>query len=395
MGSLNRKEFVKYMAMLAGAGWMPHKKTWGASFPRLEMPEKVFLKSWDAPELQSLFLKPGKGRSKKVLRIMATNGVFGIMPARFCQTLSSKTEEILKKNNLLEHEKLYEVMVEKKVPVHELKSADILCWDMHARMLNKPLHELLGTKRKKVLRYGDVRGTQPDFTPEKYAASVARYFERTGMRATKLHFPGTTGTPDSISFKDVLETLKQVRATAEPDRILAWDPYPRSAESATSSLEEAREILGLMKELSYAWIEGPLPPVPEDTQLPKYVELMKTAKIRIQPEGPGPIGDGTELATIQRWAEAGAANQFSTDAYIRDGITQVVRLLEWVKQHPQKRLTVNLHWSWLPHLHLAMAYDEKVFPILEFPMSHEVPGSYFENTEYVKAPDWPGIYLVE
>jgi hypothetical protein len=42
-----------------------------------------------------------------------------------------------------------------------------------------------------------------------------------------------------------------------------------------------------------------------------------------------------------------------------------------------------------------MAYDDKVFPILEFPMSHEVPAGYFEKTEYVKAPDWPGIYLLE
>lgn len=54
---------------------------------------------------------------------------------------------------------------------------DIVCWDLHARMLNTPLHALLGTKRSKVLRCGDMRGTQPDFTPEKYAASVARYFD--------------------------------------------------------------------------------------------------------------------------------------------------------------------------------------------------------------------------
>lgn len=390
MESPDRREFLSSVAMLIAAGLMPHKNAKGASLPDLEMPEKVFLKSWDAIELPSLFLKPGRGRSKKVLRITATNGAFGIMPARFCQAFSSRAEQVLKTNNLLQHEKLYDLMVGKKVPVNELKSADILCWDLHSRMLNKPLHALLGTRRKKVLRYGDVRGKQPHFSPEKYAKQVARYLDRTKLKATKLHFPGAMRTKESVKA-----TLRAIRAATGPEPILAWDPYLRSAESATCSLDEAREILELMHELGYAWIEGPLPPVPEDTQLPKYAELMKTAKIRIQPEGPGPIGDGTDLATIQRWAEAGAANQFSTDAYIRDGITQVVRFLEWVRRNPQKKLTVNLHWSWLPHLHLAMAYDERVFPILEFPMSHEVPGSYFENKAHVRAPDWPGVYLIE
>jgi len=28
-------------------------------------------------------------------------------------------------------------------------------------------------------------------------------------------------------------------------------------------------------------------------------------------------------------------------------------------------------------------------------MSHEVPADYFEKSEYVKAPDWPGVYLLE
>jgi len=79
-------------------------------------------------------------------------------------------------------------------------------------MLNQPLYALLGTKRTRVLRYGDVRGRHPDFSPEKYAANVASYLERTGLRATKLHFPGNMGTPESISFAAVKETLRAVRA---------------------------------------------------------------------------------------------------------------------------------------------------------------------------------------
>lgn len=55
------------------------------------------------------------------------------------------------------------------VPLPQLAILDIACWDLHARMLGMPLHTVLGTKRQKVLRYGDVRGTQPNFSPQKYA----------------------------------------------------------------------------------------------------------------------------------------------------------------------------------------------------------------------------------
>jgi len=248
---------------------------------------------------------------------------------------------------------------------------------------------------KAISAHGKISVPKGDYRLSGTLRSVASYLKRNQLKATKLHFPGAMGTKESISFDAVKETLRLIREATGPDPILAWDPYPGSAESATNSLDEAKEILDLMEELHYAWIEGPLSPTLEETQMPKYVELMKRAKIRVQPEGPGPIGDGTDFQTIQRWAEAGAANQFSTDVYIRDGITQVVRLLEWAKNHPEKGLTINLHWSWVPHLHLAMAYEEKVFPVLEFPMSSEVPSRYFDKQEYALAPDWPGVYLME
>jgi len=45
-------------------------------------------------------------------------------------------------------------------------------------MLGEPIHALLGTKKTRILRHGDVRGTQPDFSPEKYAEAVGRYSAR-------------------------------------------------------------------------------------------------------------------------------------------------------------------------------------------------------------------------
>lgn len=90
--------------------------------------------------------------------------------------------------------------------------------------------------------------------------------------------------------------------------------------------------------------------------------------------------------------EARALTQFSTDCYIREGLTPLIEVLEWASQ---RKVRANLHWSWTPHLHLVMAYGEEFMPVMEFPMSQEVPAQYFEKSEYVQAPDWPGLYLYE
>jgi L-alanine-DL-glutamate epimerase-like enolase superfamily enzyme len=158
-------------------------------------------------------------------------------------------------------------------------------------------------------------------------------------------------------------------------------------------VDEAKQILKLMDELGYAWIEGPLLPVPYETQIPKYVELVKTGtKQRIQAEGPrSPIGDGTPFEDMKRWAEVGAITQCSTDAYINTGVTNCLRMLEYAKARPP--LVINLHWAWAPHAHLAMAYDEKVFPIAEFPMGEDVPKEFISGP-WLLAPDWPGIYSI-
>ena len=385
---MNRARFLKACGA-AAAGTALAPGAFGAMDLKIEMPEAIHLKSWEIAEFPAL---PAK--KKQLMKITASNGAFGVSKMiGDCKDLKA-AEGAVKGANLLDHETLHDLMTGKSVPRSQLAVVDIACWDLHARMMKKPLHALLGTKKPKILRYGDVRGQQPDFSPKKYADGVAVYLKRTGLKATKLHFPGNMGVPESISFDMVKETLRAVRTATGPEAILAWDPYPGAAESATTSLDEAKEILKLMDELGYAWIEGPLPPVPYETQIPKYADLVKSgAKLRIQAEGPrSPIGDGTSFEDMKHWAEAGAITQCSTDAYINTGVTNCLRMLEYARMHPP--LVINLHWAWAPHAHLAMAYDEKVFPIAEFPMGEDVPKEFMSGP-WLLAPDWPGIYKVE
>lgn len=356
--------------------------------PRVAAGEGTSLAGWEFVEI------PGLPRKlTPLLRIRAANGAVGyaklLGPARELGAAATA----LGSGNLLDHAARDERMVARQVPLHQRTMLDVACWDLHARGVGQPLHALLGSRRPRVRRYGDVRGTQPGFTAPKYAESVARYLERTGMTATKLHFPGAMGTKESIPFAVVLETLAAVRAAVGRDVLLAWDPYPGSAESATSDPGEAREILRVMQELGYAWIEGPLPPIPFESQVSQYAELMRMRpRPRIQAEGPrSPIGDGTRFPDLRQWYEAGAIDQCSTDAYLNGGITETLRMLEYARARPG--LVMNLHWAWAPHAHLAMAYDESVFPVAEFPMGEDVPKEFMSGP-WLLAPDWPGVYSI-
>jgi L-alanine-DL-glutamate epimerase-like enolase superfamily enzyme len=385
-----RRDFVKTCVALTGGG-LVGRRLIAEDTPGAASLESVHFKSWEVVEFPAR-----KEKFRHFIKITADNGAVG-----YCRALAgvqdiSAAERTIAGENLLDHETLYDLMVSKNVPENQRKVLDIASWDLHARMLDQPLHAVLGTRKKKILRYGDVRWKGTNMTPKKYANQVASYFERSGMIATKLHFPGNMGTEDSILLKDVMATLSAVREAVGKDKILAWDPYPGSAESATTSLEEAKQMIQLMDELNYAWFEGPLPPVPYETQIPKYVELMQMKpRLRIQAEGPrSPIGDGTLYADMVRWVEAGAVNQCSTDAYIKEGLTHAKRFLDYAKDHPERKLVINLHWAWAPHAHLVMAYHDSVCPIAEFPMTEDIPKEYLDGP-YLLAPDWPGVYCIE
>ena len=253
-----------------------------------DAPGPLYLKSSELVEL------PGERKFKEFIKITTSDGSVG-----YCRALGGvkairTAEQAVAGVDLLDHDKLYDLMVSKHVPERERKVLDIACWDLHARIAKKPLHALLGTRKKKILRYGDVRWKGSDMTPEKYAKQVASYLERTGMIATKLHFPGNMGNEDSMPFKDIMTTLNEVRKAVGDDKILAWDPYPRKAESATTSLDEAKTMIRHVDDLNDAWFEGPLLPVPYDEQIPKYVELMQMKpKLRSQDDPCGrPLAEG-------------------------------------------------------------------------------------------------------
>ena len=120
-----------------------------------------------------------KERFRQHIKVLGNNGAVG-----YCRALGEikdirAAQHAVAGLNLLDHEMLYNQMVSKNVPESHRKVLDIACWDLRARMLDRPMHALLGTKKDKILRYGDVRWKGADMTPQKYAKQVASHLDRT------------------------------------------------------------------------------------------------------------------------------------------------------------------------------------------------------------------------
>ena len=130
--NLSRRDFFQASAagtvLLAGAIVAPSEgpaTAWAASSAQ----DDVRLKSWDLVELPGLTMRPDKEGRKWALRITATNDAVAVMPVRWCKGFSDATAQILETHNLLEHQRLFDVMTERQLPADQLKAADIYRWE--------------------------------------------------------------------------------------------------------------------------------------------------------------------------------------------------------------------------------------------------------------------------
>jgi hypothetical protein len=136
---LTRRDFLASSAAgaaLAATAFIPHSGGPPAAWAASNGQDEARLKSWDLVQLPGLTMRPDREGRKWALRITAANGAVGVMPVRSCRGFSDTTVQILKTHNLLDHQRLFDVMAERQVTADQLKAADILCWDLRARMID-------------------------------------------------------------------------------------------------------------------------------------------------------------------------------------------------------------------------------------------------------------------
>lgn len=347
--------------------------------------EKVLLDTWTTEEHNGITF----------LTMKATNGLGAAVPERrgqYGKSLASAAP-VLKSHHLFDHEGIYRALGGLDLEEAQLRAADVLCWDLHARTKGVPLHTLLGTRRSSVIRYGDARWKKYD-TPLSYAKTV----KSIQLRVVKLHIPGTTEPPEwgkgqRFTVEQVVEYLRVVRQY-NPEKVLAYDPHPQV--EAADNIEDARTIMAACDRYGYTWIEAPLPL--DRTYWPDYAKLRRQFMVRIQNEE-----ERLTFEQFRQWVQSDAVDQICPAVYVHTdyGLTPVVNMLQWVKDHPGKSLTVNLHYPSMEHVHLAFTMTEAQLPYLEAPWT----GGYHDHLTKVNLyercvgpdgtaipPTWPGIY---
>lgn len=203
--------------------------------------------------------------------------------------------------------------------IHAISALDIALWDLRGKILNKPLHALLGTTRRdRLLAYGTVYplGATPD--------DVRRNIDRglkLGLKAIKI-------VADPFWRDDLDLCAKLIRTAREHvgrDILLMVD-----AATAWSKAEEGLPLIPLFREHGFAWVEAPLP----------LDDLEGHARF----QGFGvPIGGGdlglTTCAEYRQMFDIGKIDIAQPDVTMVGGLTELMRLAELARQKGKRVVT--------------------------------------------------------
>ena len=127
--------------------------------------------------------------------------------------------------------------------VNAMGALDIAVWDLKGKMLETPVHRLLGGFRNEIPAYAD--GRMALRTPEQHAEWSAHFIHDVGYRATKYH---VMGEPPDV----VVRTARLIREAIGPEPLLMidvhkiWDPW--------TAVETARRL----EDHNVYWLEEPV-----------------------------------------------------------------------------------------------------------------------------------------
>jgi hypothetical protein len=365
----------------------------------LDTKEEVLLSEWEV-----VHYVDEKDKERDALRITGDDGSVGYFCGGCDEADLSQALPFVEGHNLLDHEGMYDRFCQGRVTNPVAHAWDLACWDLRARRADQPLWQLFGEKtRERAMMYGDVRwGWFEDV--DEFANCVRFRVEEEGLRGVKLHLPGTWGLRYDGTRPPGLETtlscLRAARQAVGDDVVLAYDPF----NPEFFHFEEDLQVVDVLAECGYEWLEGGIPELPEPKWLDKYVELCEHAPMRIEPEGrwePGyePTADEVideDIGVLERnlrFAQAGGAGQFHYDMQACRGISAGLKLIEIFRSRPELDIRLNFHWNWEPHQHLLFATEPELWPYLETGSPKGVTGRTTDDG-YLLPPDWVGVYQV-
>ena len=176
---------------------------------------------------------------------------------------------------------------------------DVALWDLAGKVANLPIHQMLGTYRRKV----------PAYASSSVLASHEAYLEQAqamkdaGLRAYKIHPPA-----------DLDATIRLCRALRDllgADYRLMIDP------AGALSYPQALRLGRVLEELDFYWYEDPL----AEDDLYNYVKLRQKLDIPLMATEYSPGG----FSAYAPWISAQATDYLRGDVAIKGGLTAILK----------------------------------------------------------------------
>jgi L-rhamnonate dehydratase len=194
-----------------------------------------------------------------------------IIEAPVSHTIQRGLREVLLGENPLEIERLWDRMYEatlffgRRGPViHAMSGVDLALWDIAGKTFRKPVHELLGGARRRLIRAyaSSLFGETPEATAEK-----AREFAEGGFTAVKFGWTPMGMVDEATDVALVREARRGAGDGMDVmiDAGCAWD--------ARTAIQRARRFA----EYGIYWLEEPLHP----DDLDGYARLSQATEVRI------------------------------------------------------------------------------------------------------------------
>ena len=188
-----------------------------------------------------------------------------------------------------------------------ISAIDIAIWDLKGKILNQPVHKLLGGHRDAVPAYGS--GINRNYTQEELVKQMADYV-KDGFKMVKMKIGGR-------DYNEDLERIKLVRETIGPNVDLAVDV--NNGWSITTAIRMAQK----MEKYDIYWLEEPiladeidnLAKLADETSIPiavgenhytkwEFKDLMERKAVEIVQADIGKCGGVTEFIKIAAMADA-------------------------------------------------------------------------------------------
>ena len=187
------------------------------------------------------------------LQVFTDEGITGIGPTRGGALDKVLIEDLLKPyvidEDPLNTERIWEKMYwatlqygRRGAAISAISTIDIAIWDLKGKILNQPVHKLLGGHRDTVPSYGS--GINLNYTREELVKEMTDYVE-SGFKMVKMKVGGR-------DTNDDLERVKLVRETIGPNVDLAVDVCNGW------SLKTAIRMAKKLERYDIYWLEEPI-----------------------------------------------------------------------------------------------------------------------------------------